>query len=66
MSVTSLGYLREVTARDTTQDGPSYTYLTLWSDLGSTASGVISYDNLQELQRRIAERIQEIESRREA
>jgi hypothetical protein len=62
MSVTSLGYLKEVTAIATTQEGPSYTYMTLWGALGSTASGVLALDDLKDLQRRIAERIREIES----
>jgi len=66
VSVTSLGYLREVTTRETMQDGPSYTYVTLWGELGSTASGVLSLENLKTLQARIAERIHEIESREES
>jgi hypothetical protein len=62
MSVTSLGYLKEVTAIATSREGPSYTYVTLWAALGSTASGVLALDDLRDLQRRIAERIHEIET----
>jgi len=66
MSVTSIGRLKEVTTRETMQESPSHTYVTLWGELGSSASGVLSLENLKELQRRIAERIHEIESREES